>query len=40
MRAILIEASLRLFAQKGVDATTIDEIVTVAGVAKGTFYNY
>ncbi|MEP2827508.1 helix-turn-helix domain-containing protein [Parvibaculum sp.] len=40
MRAILIEAALRLFAKQGVDATTIDEIVNVAGVAKGTFYNY
>jgi AcrR family transcriptional regulator len=40
MRAILVEASLKLFARQGVDATTIDEIVTVAGVAKGTFYNY
>ncbi|MDX5365870.1 MAG: TetR/AcrR family transcriptional regulator [Alphaproteobacteria bacterium] len=40
MRAILVEAGLRLFAKQGVDATTIDEIVNVAGVAKGTFYNY
>ncbi|MBX3506363.1 MAG: TetR/AcrR family transcriptional regulator [Parvibaculum sp.] len=40
MRAILVEAALRLFARQGVDATTIDEIVHVAGVAKGTFYNY
>ena len=40
MRLILIEASTRLFARQGVDATTIDEIVDVAGVAKGTFYNY
>ncbi|MFN3626681.1 TetR/AcrR family transcriptional regulator [Parvibaculum sp.] len=40
MRAILVEAALRLFARQGVDATTIDEIVSVAGVAKGTFYNY
>ncbi|MDZ4381343.1 MAG: helix-turn-helix domain-containing protein [Parvibaculum sp.] len=40
MRAILVEAALRLFAKQGVDATTIDEIVNVAGVAKGTFYNY
>lgn len=40
MRAVLVEASLKLFARQGVDATTIDEIVTVAGVAKGTFYNY
>ena len=35
MRAILVEASLKLFAKQGVDATTIDEIVNVAGVAKG-----
>lgn len=40
MRAVLVEAALRLFARQGVDATTIDEIVNVAGVAKGTFYNY
>lgn len=40
MRAILVEAALRLFARQGVDAATIDEIVNVAGVAKGTFYNY
>lgn len=40
MRLILIEAATRLFAEKGVDATTIDEIVVCAGVAKGTFYNY
>jgi AcrR family transcriptional regulator len=40
MRAVLVEAALRLFAKQGVDATTIDEIVNVAGVAKGTFYNY
>ncbi|MFN4354148.1 TetR/AcrR family transcriptional regulator [Parvibaculum sp.] len=40
MRGILVEAGLRLFAKQGVDATTIDEIVNVAGVAKGTFYNY
>jgi AcrR family transcriptional regulator len=40
MRQILIEAAMRLFAKQGVDATTIDEIVDLAGVAKGTFYNY
>lgn len=40
MRLVLIEAATRLFAKKGVDATTIDEIVDLAGVAKGTFYNY
>ena len=40
MRLILVEAATQLFAEKGVDATTIDEIVVRAGVAKGTFYNY
>lgn len=40
MRYVLIEAATRLFAKQGVDATTIDEIVDLAGVAKGTFYNY
>lgn len=40
MRAVLVEAATRLFARQGVDATTIDEIVDLAGVAKGTFYNY
>src|SRR3546814_9667297 len=33
-------AAMQLFARQGVDATTIDEIVDLAGVAKGTFYNY
>ena len=40
MRLALVEAAMRLFAKKGIDATTIDEIVDLAGVAKGTFYNY
>jgi AcrR family transcriptional regulator len=40
MRLLLVEAATRLFAKQGVDATTIDEIVDLAGVAKGTFYNY
>ncbi|ABS63157.1 transcriptional regulator, TetR family [Parvibaculum lavamentivorans DS-1] len=40
MRFILVEAAMQLFARQGVDATTIDEIVDLAGVAKGTFYNY
>ena len=39
MRAVLVEAAMQLFARQGVDATTIDEIVVLAGVAKGTFYN-
>ncbi|MDF2557474.1 MAG: TetR family transcriptional regulator [Bacillales bacterium] len=36
----LFEAAYDLFLQKGVDRTTIDDIVDRAGVAKGTFYLY
>lgn len=36
----LMEAAQALFIQKGVEATTISEIVERAGVAKGTFYHY
>ncbi|MFE0014328.1 TetR/AcrR family transcriptional regulator [Mesorhizobium sp. NPDC059054] len=33
-------AAAALFIAKGIEATTIDEIVARAGVAKGTFYHY
>ena len=33
-------AAQQLFLDKGVDATTISDIVAAAGVAKGTFYHY
>ncbi|CAB3915711.1 HTH-type transcriptional regulator BetI [Achromobacter denitrificans] len=36
----LMAAAEALFIQKGVEATTISEIVERAGVAKGTFYHY
>ncbi|MDH3063768.1 TetR/AcrR family transcriptional regulator [Achromobacter insolitus] len=36
----LMAAAEALFIQKGVEATTINEIVERAGVAKGTFYHY
>ncbi len=39
-RANLIEAAYRLFAQKEAESVTIDDIITEAGVARGTFYNY
>lgn len=37
-RGKMFRAALELIAQKGVSATTVDEIVERAGVAKGTVY--
>lgn len=34
----IFEASLRLFSEKGYDATSIEEITATVGVAKGTLY--
>lgn len=34
------EAAKKLFAEKGVDSISINDIVSEAGIAKGTFYNY
>lgn len=39
-REALLEAGLELFAERPVDAVSIDEIVAAAGVAKGTFFNH
>lgn len=39
-RATLIEAAGRLFAEKGYEATKMDEIASAAGFAKGTLYHY
>lgn len=35
-----IESALAVFAEKGPDAPTIDDFISAAGVARGTFYNY
>ncbi len=39
-RTKLIERALLVVAEKGFDAPTIDDFVSAADVAKGTFYNY
>ena len=39
-RATLIEAAGKLFAEKGYEGTTMDEIAAAAGFAKGTLYHY
>lgn len=36
----LLDAAERLFAERGIDATTVEDITRAAGVAKGTFYLY
>ena len=36
----LMNAAQTLFLAKGVEATTISEIIASVGVAKGTFYHY
>ncbi len=34
----IIETAVKLFAKKGVDATTIQEIADISGISKGSFY--
>lgn len=36
----IFETSLKLFAEKGYDATSIEEITSVVGIAKGTLYHH
>jgi AcrR family transcriptional regulator len=40
MRRKLVESALLVFAEKGVDATVIEDVIVAAGVSRGTFYNY
>ena len=37
-RRAIVEAALRLFAERGFDAPTTDDIVASAGIARGTLY--
>jgi len=39
-RLDLLDAGLAVFREKGVKATTVEDVTTRAGVAKGTFYLY
>lgn len=39
-RQTLLETAFQLFTSKGINATTIEDIASEAGVAKGTFYLY
>jgi len=40
MRRKLIENALLVFAEKGVDASVIEDVIKAAAVSRGTFYNY
>jgi len=40
MKARLIESALQVFARKGADAAVIEDVIDLAGVSRGTFYNY
>lgn len=39
-RDVIVKAAVDLFRDKGYETTTIDDIVSCAGIAKGTFYQY
>jgi AcrR family transcriptional regulator len=39
-RAQIIDAAIRLFGERNIDAVTVDEIAAAADVGKGTIYNY
>ena len=40
VKSRIIDAAWGLFSEKGFEATTLNDIIEAAGVAKGTFYYY
>lgn len=40
IRQALFTEGLRLFSEKGLQHTTVNDIVQAVGIARGTFYNY
>ena len=40
MQRKLVESALLVFAEKGVDASVIEDVIAAAAVSRGTFYNY
>lgn len=40
MRLRLLESALVVFSEKGPEASVIDDIIKLAGVSRGSFYNY
>ncbi len=39
-RAALLDAAREVFTKKGYHAASVSDILLIAGVARGTFYNY
>jgi AcrR family transcriptional regulator len=39
-RVALMEAAIDVLAEKGLEGTSIDDLMRTAGMARGTFYNY
>ena len=39
-RARLLESALLVFAEKGPEAAVIDDVIALAGMSRGSFYNY
>lgn len=39
-RAAIVNAAITVTAEKGLETSSIDDLMTTAGMARGTFYNY